>query len=146
MCSECKKEIRKDEMVTHKMNHMKLKSFGRKILKEKSVKPATGYGMWQSEERKRILETNPVMNFNDVSSELGRRWRLVSKECKNVWKQKAVDLNETLKASKSTPEVNVATLVLHEDSLSLFFELIEELFICRVQHVSKLTLSHHATS
>ena len=115
MCSECKKEIRKDEMVTHKMNHMKLKSFGRKILKEKSVKPATGYGMWQSEERKRILETNPGMNFNDVSSELGRRWRLVSKECKNVWKQKAVDLNETLKASKSTPEVNVATLVEEEN-------------------------------
>ena len=110
MCSECKKDIRKDEMMVHKMNHMKLKTFGKKMLKQKTVKPATGYGLWQSEERKRILESNPGMNFNDVSSELGRRWRLISKDCKNIWKAKAADWNEKLKPSKNAPEIAVAVV------------------------------------
>ena len=112
MCSECKNVIRKDEMMVHKMNHMKLKTFGKKLLKQKTVKPATGYGLWQSEERKRIMESNPAMNFNDVSSELGRRWRLISKECKDIWKTKAVDWNERLKTSKNALEV--ATAVVEE--------------------------------
>ena len=67
MCSKCKKVIRKDEMVFHKINHKKLKTFGKKLLKQKTVKPATGYGLWQSEERERIIESNPGMNFNNVS-------------------------------------------------------------------------------
>lgn len=106
-CSECNKEIRKDEMVTHKMNHLKLKSFGKKTLKEKSLKPVTGYGMWQSEERKLIVESNPSMNFNEVSSELGRRWKIVGKEMKETWKQKAIDYNTQLKTSNNEEKNDV---------------------------------------
>ena len=106
-CSECNKEIRKDKMVTHKMNHLKLKSFGKKTLKEKSLKPVTGYGMWQSEERKLIVESNPSMNFNEVSSELGRRWKIVGKEMKETWKQKAIDYNTQLKTSNNEEKNDV---------------------------------------
>ena len=106
-CSECNKDIRKDEMVTHKMNHLKLKSFGKKTLKEKSLKPVTGYGMWQSEERKLIVESNPSMNFNEVSSELGRRWKIVGKEMKETWKQKAIDYNTQLKTSNNEEKNDV---------------------------------------
>ena len=65
-CNDCGKKVRRDEVLVHKMNHMQLKSVGSKTVK--SFKPVTGYGLWQKEERKKIVETYPEINFNEVSS------------------------------------------------------------------------------
>ena len=49
-CDECNAKVRKDEMISHKMNHIQLKTFVKKLSKPNAVKPATGYGLWQKEE------------------------------------------------------------------------------------------------
>ena len=103
-CDECNAKVRKDEMISHKMNHIQLKTFVKKLSKPNAVKPATGYGLWQKEERKKIVETNPEMNFNQVSSELGRRWKLVENAMKAVWKKQALDFNERLKVQNKPAE------------------------------------------
>ena len=100
-CGECKKKVRKDEMMTHKMNHMQLKSFGKKVLKQKPLKPVKGYGLWQKEERVKIVENFQEMNFNEVSSELGKRWKLVDAAGKTIWKKRAMEYNKQLKANET---------------------------------------------
>ena len=102
-CDQCNKLIRKDELLTHQMNHLKLKTFGKKIVKTKSVKPVTGYGLWQKEERKRILQAHPQMLYTDVGRELGRRWALIGAEEKTILKKQAEDFNKALK-EKEMPE------------------------------------------
>ena len=101
-CTECDKKVRRDEMLVHRMNHVKLKSFGRKVPTLKTIKPVTGYGMWQKEERTRIVQTNPEMTFNDVSSELGKRWKHVDDATKAIWKRQAMEFNEKLKANTTS--------------------------------------------
>jgi hypothetical protein len=96
-CDLCSMDVRKDELFAHKFNHEKLKTFGRKVKKPKLEKPVTGYGLWQKEERKNIVEKNPGMIFTEVSSELGRLWKLVSKENKEELKRMAKIHNDRLK-------------------------------------------------
>ena len=65
--------------------------------------------MWQKEERKKIVENNPGMIFTEVSSELGRLWKLVSKEGKEEYKKIAKIHNDKLKEKnlKDHPEESV---------------------------------------
>lgn len=106
MCSECKKDIRKDEMKVHMKNHRELNTFGRRTLKRKTVK-INCYSLWQSEERKRIVESKPELDSNEVSQELGRRWRETSTDCKNMWKAKAANWGEKLKQITNAPQIAV---------------------------------------
>ena len=99
-CDQCSQEVRKDEMLNHNMNHLKLKSFGKKVIKKKVVKPVTGYGLWQKDARKRIVEENPGMVYTEVSRELGKRWALVEKKEKDLLKKQAEEFNKTLKATQ----------------------------------------------
>ena len=96
-CDQCSQEIRKDEMLNHKMNHLKLKSFGKKVVKTKVIKPVTGYGLWQKDARKRIIEEHPDMIYTEVGRELGKRWALVGIAQRNVLKKQAEDFNKSLR-------------------------------------------------
>ena len=98
-CQECNAKVRKDELNSHKLNHVQLNSFGKKMRKPRTVKPVTGYGLWQRQERKKIVESNPDLISTEVSSELGRRWRLVDNVSKANWKREATDFNNTLKST-----------------------------------------------
>jgi hypothetical protein len=96
-CDICNVFVRKDALITHKFNHEKLKTFGKKVKKPNLERPVTGYVLWQREERKRIVESNPDMIFTEVSSELGRLWKLVEKETKEEFKRQAKQHNDNLK-------------------------------------------------
>ena len=103
-CDQCSQEIRKDEMLNHKMNHLKLKSFGKKVVKTKVIKPVTGYGLWQKDARKRIIEEHPDMIYTEVGRELGKRWALVGIAQRNVLKKQAEDFNKSLREQTGEPD------------------------------------------
>ena len=109
-CEQCNQFVRKDEMLNHKMNHLKLKTFGKKVVKAKAVKPVTGYGLWQKEERKKILEENPTMLYTDVGRELGKRWALVSNIVKSQLKKQADDFNKNLRQAENEIEVEIDSM------------------------------------
>ena len=115
-CDQCSQEVRKDEMLNHNMNHLKLKSFGKKVIKNKVVKPVTGYGLWQKDARKRIVEENPGMVYTEVSRELGKRWALVEKKEKDLLKKQAEEFNKNLK--QATQELAVEDHVEQTDILA----------------------------
>ena len=96
-CKECNTKVRKDELHSHNLNHVQLNSFGKKIRKPSITKQVTGYGLWQKQERKRIVDCNPDMISTEVSSELGRRWKLVDTANKADWKKQALEFNKQLK-------------------------------------------------
>ena len=99
-CDQCSQKIRKDELLNHKMNHLKLKSVGKKVAKAKIVKPVTGYGLWQKDERKRINTKYPEMLYTDVGRELGRRWALVKPDERNLLKEQAEEYNRNLRQAE----------------------------------------------
>ena len=86
----------KDDLTTHKLNHEKMKTFGKKILKPKLKMPMTGYGLWQKEESKQICHDNPGIIIMEVSSELGKKWITVDSATKIQLKKKATEFNENL--------------------------------------------------
>ena len=134
-CSKCNKFIRKDEMLTHEMNHLKLKTFGKKVVRTKVVKPVTGYGMWQKEERQKILQEQPQRLYTDVGRELGKRWKLVSVAEKNALKTQAEEFNKTLKQKETATADNLEpvagtstapNLTIEEDEVVIEVDVIED--------------------
>ena len=133
-CTKCNKFIRKDEMLTHEINHLKLKTFGKKVVRTKAVKPVTGYGMWQKEERKKILQEQPQMLYTDVGRELGKRWALVGVAEKNELKKQAEEFNKTLKQKETAtadhlePVAGTSTapnFTIEEDEVARFDVIVE---------------------
>ena len=120
-CDQCSEEVRKDELLNHKMNHLRLKSFGKKVVKKKVVKPVTGYGLWQKDARKMIVDENPGMIYTEVSRELGKRWALVGIDQKNLLKKQAEVFNEALKQAN-----NVGVVENNEEPLNILASNISE--------------------
>ena len=120
-CDQCSEEVRKDELLNHKMNHLRLKSFGKKVVKKKVVKPVTGYGLWQKDARKKIVDENPGMIYTEVSRELGKRWALVGIDQKNLLKKQAEVFNEALKQAN-----NVGVVENNEEPLNILASNISE--------------------
>ena len=123
-CDLCNKFFRKDEMPKHKMHHLKLKTFGtKKLIKAKPIKPVTGYGLWQKEERKKITDDHPGMIFTDVNRELGKRWAAVEKLEKERWKTSAQEFNKNLtdplEGSSSTVHVDIEPVVIIEEEVEV---------------------------
>ena len=94
VCTICNTFVQKDAYNKHKETHEKVKNLGMKLKKTKIEKPVTGYSLWQKDERRKILASNPSMIFTEVSSELGRIWRQLSKATKEEYKASAKKYNE----------------------------------------------------
>ena len=103
-CSECSKDVREDQMELHLQNHMKMRKSAKSTVyrkpstskdsnKEQKRKYYTGYTIWQTEERKKIVEENKNLHHLEVSSELGKRWKQLSKEAKTELRKRADELN-----------------------------------------------------
>ena len=81
------------------MNHMKLNRFNKTkstipSKKEKSPKVLSGYILWQKEERKKIAQEHSDMTASEISSELGKRWKLVDRKTKSQLQKKATEEND----------------------------------------------------
>ena len=97
-CNDCNEEIQADKMEGHTLNHMKLKTFNRNkatMVTKKEVKPktVTAYILWQKEERIIIALANPNMTWIEISSELGKKWKMVDKKTKDKLKSTAKEYN-----------------------------------------------------
>lgn len=82
----------------------------KKLSGEKSKKPAiTGYTLWTKENRVKIQQENPEMDFPAVSRRLGEIWRSVSNNEKLHWKVKAQKLAGKMSSTGPvTPEPPLA--------------------------------------
>jgi ribosome-binding protein aMBF1 (putative translation factor) len=103
VCEECKEEIQEDKMEMHRMNHMKLNRFNKTkstipSKKEKTPKVVSGYILWQKEERKKIAQEHSGMTASEISSELGKRWKIVDRKTKSQFQKKATEENNKNKA------------------------------------------------
>ena len=112
------------------MNHMKLNRFNKTkstipSKKEKTPKLLFGYILWQKEERKRMAQEHSGMSASEMSSELGKRWRLVDMKTKSQFQKKATEENNKNKAetvvieddANKEDEPDIVTLNAPKDTL-----------------------------
>ena len=86
---------------TLKENKPKLQKKGKKKGKKKSGK-TNGYQLFCKEERVKIKEETPDMEFKDVSITLGTRWKALGDD-QDEWREKASTQNASLEGGETPP-------------------------------------------
>lgn len=81
------------------------------LLKKTKKRPLTGYMLFSNEQRPIIKEGEPTLSLSEVSKQIGKLWRGLNQNDKDVWNKKSKDLAVCAEEGTTVPETPVVETV-----------------------------------